>query len=182
MSKVDLAKYNNDWYQPGSAVKRFIWFICGHTFINSYLPLPSSIRCRILRVFGAKIGENVVIKPKVNIKYPWFLSIGKNAWIGEEVWIDNLTQVNIGANACISQGAMLLTGNHNYKSPAFDLMIGEINLEEGVWIGAKAVVCPGVTCLEHAMLGAGGVLSKDMGKYEVWSGNPATFLKNRQIS
>lgn len=69
----------------------------------------------MLRKFGAKIGKGVFIKPLVNIKYPWNLDIGDYTWIGENVWIDNLTQVKIGSNVCISQGAMLLCRNHNYK-------------------------------------------------------------------
>ena len=57
----------------------------------------------------------------MNIKYPWFLAIGDHTWIGEKVWIDNLAEVAIGANCCVSQGAMLLCGNHNYKKSTFEL-------------------------------------------------------------
>ena len=67
-------------------------------------------------MFGAKIGKGVIIRPGVSVKYPWKLQIGDNTWIGENVWIDNLSNIIIGKNVCVSQGAMLLSGNHNYKN------------------------------------------------------------------
>jgi putative colanic acid biosynthesis acetyltransferase WcaF len=135
-----------------------------------------------LRLFGAKVGIRVVIKPKVNIKYPWKLVIGDNCWIGEDVWIDNLTTVNIESNVCISQGAMLLTGNHDYKKSSFDLVTGEIILEDGVWIGAKSIVGPGVKCRSHSVLTAGSFTSKDLDAYGIYQGNPAIKIRNRVIS
>ena len=97
----------------------------------------------LLRMTGASVGAGVVIKPRVTIKYPWKLAVGNHSWIGEQVWIDNLDQVTIGAHVCISQGALLLCGNHDYKKPTFDLITGPIVLEDGVWIGAKASVALG---------------------------------------
>ncbi len=123
-----------------------------------------------------------VIKPKVNIKYPWFLILGDYVWIGEKVWIDNLAQVTIGSNVCISQGALLLCGNHNYKKPSFDLITGKITLEDGVWIGALATVCPGVCCKSHSILTVGSVATKDMDSYSIYQGNPAFKTKNRELS
>lgn len=127
------------------------------------------------------MGKGVIIKPKVTIKYPWFLEVDENTWIGEHVWIDNLTMVRIGKNCCISQGALLLCGNHDYKSSKFDLITREITLEDGVWVSAKSVVTGGVTMKSHSFLTAGSVLSKSVGAYEIWQGNPAVFLKKREI-
>ncbi|MDZ7624210.1 MAG: hypothetical protein U5J96_07185 [Ignavibacteriaceae bacterium] len=97
-------------------------------YLKSSLPWPNSFKIFALRFFGAKVGKGVIIKPCVNIKYPWFLEIGDNVWIGEEVWIDNLGKVKIGNNVCLSQGALLLCGNHNYKKETFDLIVGDITL------------------------------------------------------
>jgi putative colanic acid biosynthesis acetyltransferase WcaF len=148
---------------------------------NTKIQFPNTIKITILKLFGAKIGVNVLIKPKVNIKYPWFIKIGNNVWIGENVWIDNLTTIKIGDNTCISQGAMLLCGNHNYKKSAFDLILGEINLEDGVWIGAKSVVCPGVTCKSHSILTVGSIATKEMEPFGIYQGNPAIKIKERVI-
>ena len=133
-------------------------------------------------MFGAKIGKGVVLKPNINIKYPWRLRIGNHSWIGEGVWVDNLEDVIIGANCCISQGALLLCGNHNYKKSTFDLMTGKIILEDGVWVGAKAIVCGGVVCMSHAVLSAGSVATSELEAYSVYQGNPAVKIKEREIT
>src|SRR5439155_25960134 len=113
----------------------------------------------------------------VNIKYPCRLQIGNYVWIGEQVWIDNLGDVLIEDNVCISQGAMLLCGNHNYKKSAFDLMTGDITLRQGTWIGAKSVVCPGVIVGSHAILNVGSVATKNLEDYTIYQGNPAILVK-----
>lgn len=135
----------------------------------------NSIKVSVLRFFGAKIGKGVVIKPGVNVKYPWLLTIGDYSWIGEDVWIDNLAQVTIGADCCISQGTLLLTGNHNYKLPTFDLIVKPIVIEDGAWVGAKCIVCPGVTVGSHAVLTVGTIATKSISGFGVYQGNPAAM-------
>ena len=105
----------------------------------------SNLKVFLLRVFGATVGKKVVLKPNINIKYPWNLVIGNHCWIGEGVWIDNLDQVTLEDHVCISQGAFLECGNHNYKSSSFDLMTAPIYVKQGSWIGAKGIIGPGVT-------------------------------------
>lgn len=133
----------------------------------------SSLRVLTLRLFGAKIGRGVVIKPGVSVKYPWMLEIGDYSWIGEDVWIDNLAQVTIGANCCISQGAMLLCGNHNYKLETFDLMVKSIIIEDGAWIGAQSTVCPGVMVKKEAVLAVGSIATSVLEASTIYQGNPA---------
>ncbi len=145
------------------------------------MPWPSILKTWLLRLFGARVVGPVLIKPGVNIKYPWYLSIGAHVWIGEGAWIDNLAQVSVGNNVCISQGAMLLCGNHNYKKRSFDLITGPITLEEGCWVGAKATVCPNVTVRTHAILGVGSVATHHLEAYGIYQGNPATKVRKRQI-
>ena len=97
--KVNLNQYNNDWYKPGKGkLMILIWYCINATFLNTYFLPSSSFKVFLLKLFGAKIGEGVVIKPNVNVKYPWRLEIGNYTWIGEEVWIDNLENVKIGNN------------------------------------------------------------------------------------
>lgn len=182
MHKTALNLYDNAWYQLGkSAFVRLLWYYVNFLFFQSnWLPL-SSVKVLLLRLFGAQVGQGVTIKPSVNIKYPWRLSIGDHVWIGENVWIDNLANVHIGSHVCISQGAMLLTGSHNYKQPTFDLMIGDIVLEDGVWIGAQAVVCPGITCHSHSVLAVSSVATADLKPYMIYQGNPAIAKRKREI-
>jgi len=178
---TDLSKYDNAWYQPGSTLKRTLWLVINAVFFNNGLALFNGLKIRLLKAFGAKVGIGVVIKPSVSIKYPWFLSIGNHVWIGEKVWIDNLTDVTIGNNVCLSQGVLLLTGNHNYIQPTFDLMVGKIVLEDGVWLGAQSVVCPGVTCKSHAVLSVGSVATKNLEPFSIYQGNPAVKVRERRF-
>jgi len=182
MNSVNLEKFNNDWYQPGgSTLKRLLWFFVNAIFFASSLNPICSLKVWLLRLFGAKVGKGVVIKPSVNIKYPWRLEIGNHVWIGENTWIDNLDNITIGNNACISQGAMLLTGSHNYKLDSFDLMTGPIVLEEGAWVGAQAVVCPNITCKSHSILAVGSVATQNLEAYTIYQGNPAQAKRKRVI-
>ncbi|WP_080056058.1 WcaF family extracellular polysaccharide biosynthesis acetyltransferase [Spirosoma aerolatum] len=180
--KTDLSRFDNSWYNHGPRWRVLLWFLVNAYFLNTYLPIPVRLKVAVLRLFGAKIGRNVMIKPAVNIKYPWLLEIGDYVWIGEQVWIDNLSQVVIGNNACLSQGAMILTGNHNYRSITFDLTTRPISLEDGVWIGARSVVCAGVRCESHSVLSVNSVATRSLDAYSIYQGNPAAFIRKRTIT
>ena len=182
MKKTDLYSYNNAPYHPGgSAVKRVLWYYTNILFFKSYLFPFYGFKNDLLRLFGAKIGNQVELKPGVNIKYPWHLTIGNEVWIGEKVWIDCLVPVTIGNNVCISQGAVILTGSHNYKRSSFDLITGNVIIQDGVWIGACAVVNQGLTIGTHAVLTAGSVATKNLESYSIYQGNPAAKVREREI-
>ncbi|MHA6249256.1 WcaF family extracellular polysaccharide biosynthesis acetyltransferase [Pontibacter sp. CAU 1760] len=181
--QVNLAAYDNSWFNTGAGgIKRTLWFFVNVVFFVNPLNPVSAIKVLLLKLFGARVGAGVVIKPGVNIKYPWLLSIGNHVWVGENVWIDNLTAITIADNVVLSQGAMLLTGSHNFKRVTFDLQVSEIILEEGVWIGAKATVCPGVICGSHSVLAVGSVATKNMDPYTIYQGSPAIPKRPREIS
>ena len=160
---------------------RLLWYVCAAIFFNSNALLPYSTKRSLLRFFGAKIGVGVVIKPHVHIKHPWKLVVGDYSWIGEYVWIDNLDSVQIGSNVCLSQGALILSGNHDYKSTSFNLILKPIEIKDGAWVGAKSVVTQGVKIGSHAVLSVGSVASSDMEEFGIYRGNPAEFIKRRQI-
>ena len=181
MKKTELKKFDNTSYHPGSKAKRSLWYVVNVLFFNTSVPFPNALKRMLLRIFGANIGMGVIFKPKINIKYPWMLGVGNHSWIGEGVWIDNLGYVEIGPNCCLSQGVMLVCGNHNFSVSGFDLIVEDITLEEGVWLGAKSIVTPGVTCGSHAVLTVGSVASKDLEAYSINRGNPAGKIKSREI-
>jgi putative colanic acid biosynthesis acetyltransferase WcaF len=181
MAKTDLSSFSNDWFDTGaSRMKRLAWHAVGALFFCSRFPL-GRIKVRLLTLFGASAGMGVVTKPSVNIRAPWRLRLGNHVWIGEGAWIDNLVEVTIGDNVCISQGAMLLTGNHDYGKSTFDLITGEIRLEEGTWIGARSTVCPGITCGSHSVLAVGSVATRNLDAYGIYQGNPAVRVRERII-
>jgi putative colanic acid biosynthesis acetyltransferase WcaF len=182
VSKTDLSKYNGAGYSPGAGkIKQILWYFTNILYFkNAWNPI-SGLKVRLLRLFGAKVGLGVVIKPAVNIKYPWRLKIGNHVWIGENVWIDNLADVEIADNVCVSQGAMLLTGSHDYSKTTFDVITEKITLEDGVWIGAKSVVYPGVTCKSHSILSVNSVAMKDLDAYFIYTGNPVVKISKRDV-
>ncbi|MBI1195101.1 MAG: colanic acid biosynthesis acetyltransferase WcaF [Gammaproteobacteria bacterium] len=181
-TKVDLSGYDRGDYHPGRGVFiRTLWYCLNALLMDSWLCPVSSIKCRLLKMFGAKVGRAVVVKPRVNIKYPWHLELGNHVWLGEGVWIDNLTSVRIASNVCLSQGSYLLTGNHNYKKSTFPLMVAGIEIEAGAWVGANAVVCPGVKIGEGAVLCVGSVLASNAEAMTIYRGNPADKVRRREI-
>lgn len=182
MIKIDLSKFDNSWYNPGGSIfKRMLWYFINILFFQCPLNPFIGLKVFLLRLFGARVGKNLCIKPSVNIKYPWRLSIGDNVWIGENVWIDNLADVIIEDNVCISQGAMLLCGNHNYKKSSFDLLIGKIVIESGAWVGARTTLCPGVTLHEGAILTVGSIATGNLDSLGIYQGVPAVKIRDRNI-
>jgi putative colanic acid biosynthesis acetyltransferase WcaF len=178
---TNLADFDNEWYKPGSFTRRFCWYITSIIFFKNALFPFYRFKLFLLRLFGAKVGKNIIIKPCVNIKYPWFLELGNHVWIGENVWIDNLGKVRIGNNVCLSQGCFLLTGNHDYNDHAFKLIVNGIDLEDGVWIGARATVCGGSICRDHSVLSVGSVAVGELESMGIYTGNPAIKIKDRNF-
>lgn len=123
---------------------------------------PASARAKILRLFGASIGSEVLIRHDVQIHWPWKLTIGDNSWLGAGSWLLNLEPITIGSNVCISQGAFLCTGSHDRHSPTFEFDNGPIVISDGVWIAARATVLRGVTVGAGSVVGAGALVTKDV--------------------
>lgn len=182
MNNVDLSRFSTgDFNRGAGALKEGLWLLTS-LLLFRLCPLKlSGLKCAVLRAFGATVGRGVVIKPRVTITFPWKLTLGDHAWLGEECWLLNLAPVVIESHVCISQRAFLCTGNHNYKSPAFDLMTGAIRVEAGAWVGAAAFVGPGVTVGSHAVLAAGSVATRNLEPFGICQGNPAVFIRKRSI-
>ena len=176
---VQLAQYDKSSFDRGRTKwVEALWMLAGPLLVRSWI--PGAVHRRIvLRLFGAKIGRRVYIKPGVQIKFPWRLSIGDNSWIGERVWIDNLTDVVIGANCCLSQDAYLCTGSHDWTLPEFDL-VRPIVIEDWVWIAARTSVGPGVRVGEGVVLVLGSVATSDLNAWTIYRGVPAVAIRKRQ--
>lgn len=156
-----------------------LWYLVKCALFLTPLPFPSSWKRGVLRAFGAQVGKGVVIKPRVNIHFPWKLTVGDFAWIGEEVFILNFEPVTIGAHCCISQRAFLCAGNHDYRQPDMPYRNQPITVEDGAWVGAQVFVAPGITIGPEAVITAGSVVTKNQPERMVCGGNPCVALKPR---
>lgn len=178
---VRLAEFSAEEFHRGrSRLTESLWMVVGALFVSSFLP-GSWHRVALLRLFGARVGRGIVMKPRVRVKFPWRLSIGDHSWIGENVWIDNLADVAIGSNCCISQGAYLCTGSHDWSSPEFKLVTKGIVVENCAWIAARAVVAPGVKIGEGSVLALGSTAQANTNVWAIYSGTPASFVKARIV-
>jgi putative colanic acid biosynthesis acetyltransferase WcaF len=180
---ADLSRFDNSWYHPGrNRLVQALWFFLGLPLLRCTVMPFSTVRVILLRVFGARIGRKVVVKPGVRVKYPWLLSVGDFSWLGEDVWVDNLAPVTLGNSVCLSQGAFLCTGNHDWADVRFGLVIKPIILEDGSWVGARATIGPGVTLQAGAVAAAGSVVTRSLCACEIHSGNPARFVRMREVT
>ena len=178
-TRLDKFDSSNGLNRGVSRSKEMLWYLIKVIFFLSPLPYPSSFKSSLLRFFGTKIGTSVVIKPRVNIHFPWKLEIGNNVWIGEEVFLLNFELLIIGDNVCISQRAFICGGNHDYKITSMPYRNGAITLEDGCWIGANVFVGPNVNIGEDTVVSAGSVVTKSLSKNGIYRGNPIEFIKNR---
>ena len=181
-----MTRVRNDLFDPKAGLERgrpFVveaaWYLAKLFLFLTAFPVPSALKRAVLRLFGAKIGNGVVIKPRVNIHLPWKLEVGDFTWIGEEALILNFEPVTIGAHCCISQRAFLCTGNHDYSRPEMPYRNLPISVEDGAWIGAQVFVAPGVTIRSEAVITAGSVVTKTQPEAAVCGGNPCKPLKFR---
>ena len=124
--------------------------------------LPASVRPKLLRAFGAQVGDNVFIRHRVRVLWPWKLTVGDNTWIGEDAWILNLEPVTIGHDVCVSQGVFLCTGSHDMSSPTFEYDNGPIAIADEAWLGAQAMILRGVTVGKGSVVAARCKVSADV--------------------
>jgi len=179
--KVDLSKFvrNKDISGGKSLFVKGCWFLVSALFFQSACFPFSRIKVALLKLFGAKAGRGVNIKPQVYIKFPWRLKLGNNVWIGEKAWIANEAKVSIEDNVCISHGVLLLTAGHDYKKTSFDVYAKPIVIKEGVWLGAQSSVTGGITVGSHAMLSIKSVANSSLEPYAIYRGNPAVKIRDR---
>lgn len=126
----------------------------------------------VLRLFGAKIGKKVTIRPSVEITYPWKVSIGDYSWIGDNVVLYSLGKITIGSNSIISQKSYLCTGSHNYNTLSFEIFEKEIEIGNSCWIATDVFVGPGVKITDEVIIGARSSVYKSICEKGIYKGNP----------
>ena len=159
-----------------------IWWIAQALLFHCSPQVLYGWRRFLLRLFGAKIGKNVLLRPSVTITYPWKLTIGDNSWVGDHVTLYTLGEITIGHDAVVSQYSYLCTGSHDYTKPSFDIFALPIRVEDEAWVAANCFIAPGVTVGRGAVLGACSAAWKDVPAMMVCSGHPAKPVKPRSVA
>lgn len=157
-----LADFRGDGYDKGRpVVVQALWFaVLNLVFVKWWC--PSKLRVLLLRAFGAEVGRGVLIRHRARVHWPWKLRVGDHVWIGEDVWMMNLEPLEIGSDTCLSQGARLICGSHDRRSPTFEFDNGPIVLGEGVWIAAGATVLRGSVVGDGSVVAAGAVVAGEV--------------------
>jgi putative colanic acid biosynthesis acetyltransferase WcaF len=182
VSAIDLSRYDQSWFDRGrSGIVIVLWEIVQRVLIHGSLQPMYGWRRFWYRVFGARIGRGVLIRATVTCTYPWKLSIGDHAWIGEHVTLYTLDRIDIGANAVVSQHSYLCTGTHDHRDPTFGLITKPIRIGDGAWLALGATIMPGATVGDGALVGARAVLTKDAAAWTVYLGQPAVAKGRREL-
>lgn len=156
-----------------------LWWIVQSLFFKPSPQVLYAWRRLLLRIFGAKIGKNVIIRPTVTVTYPWKIKIGDNSWIGDDVVLYSLGEIEIGKNTVISQKSYLCTGSHNYKSKDFSILAKKISIEDYCWLATDVFVAPGVIIGKGTIVGARSSVFNNLPENKVCIGNPAKPFKDR---
>jgi|ERR1700677_824976 putative colanic acid biosynthesis acetyltransferase WcaF len=154
------------------------WIVQGVLFHTSPQALYGWRRF-LLRMFGARIGKGVLIRPSASITYPWKLSIGDRSWVGDHVTLYSLGEITIGENAVVSQHSYLCAASHDYTRPSFDIYLKAIHVDSEAWLAANVFVGPGVTIGRGAVVGACSLVLKDVPSLMICAGNPLKVLRAR---
>ena len=182
-SWIDLRQYDQSWYSPG----RPKWVILLWWFVQAIMfPLTlhahHAPRRGLLRLFGARIGKDVVIRPSARVHYPWKVEIGDYSWIGSGVELYSLERIHIGSHCVISQNSYLCTGSHDPLDPAFGLKVAPITIGNGVWVAANCFIAPGVSIGANSIVGARSSVFRDLPPQWICLGNPCKPHKTRVIT
>jgi len=158
-----------------------LWWLIQDTLFRWSPQFLYGWRRFLLRLFGAKIGRGVLIRPTTRITYPWKINIGDYSWIGDDVVLYSLGNIEIGSHTVISQKSYLCTGSHDFTRPTFDIFARPIKIGTQVWIASDVFIAPGVMIGDGTVVGARSTVYNDLPAGKICYGNPAVVIKSREF-
>ena len=158
-----------------------LWWIVQALLFHTSPQFMYGWRRFLLRSFGAKVGKNVILRPSVTVTYPWKVSIGDNSWLGDNVELYSLGEIEIGSNVVISQKSYLCAASHDYDKEDFPIWAKKITIEDECWLATDVYVAPGVTIGKGTVVGARSSVFKDLPGGKVCVGSPAVPIKERVV-
>jgi len=157
-----LASFTGTGYDRGrSFIHQIAWYVVMNVFFVRWW-FPARFRPALLRAFGASVGSGVLVRSRVRVHWPWKLTIGNDCWIGEGAWLLNLEPIVLGHDVCVSQEALLCTGSHDHRDPAFEFDNAPISVADGGWVATRAVVLRGVRVGRESIVAAGVTAHRDV--------------------
>ncbi len=156
-----------------------LWWIAQAVLIGLSPQPLHGWRVMVLRAFGARVGKGVKIRPSARITYPWRVSIGDNAWIGDRAELYSLAEIDIGDNACVSQDCYVCTGSHDHRQIDFRYDCRPVRIGAESWLAAGCFVGPGVSVGQGAVIGARSLVLRDVPPARICAGNPLRDLGPR---
>ena len=169
-------------FRGRSAVTVQLWWIVQALLVHPSPQVFYGWRRVILRMFGARLGKDVRLRPSVRVTYPWRVEIGDHSWIGDGVELYSLGQIRIGRDAVVSQGSYLCAGTHDHRDPLFPIIARPITIEAEAWVAAQSFIGPGVTVGRGAVVGARSLVLRDVPAGMVAAGHPAEIRGPRKPS
>ena len=156
-----------------------LWWLVQGTLFKMSPQFLYGFRRFLLRLFGAKIGKKVILRPTVTVTYPWKVSIGDYSWIGDDVVLYSLGEIKIGKNVVVSQRSYLCTGSHDFLQPNFPIFAKKIIIEDESWLATDVFVAPGIQIGKETVVGSRSSVYKDLPEGYICYGNPAKPIKKR---
>jgi putative colanic acid biosynthesis acetyltransferase WcaF len=179
---VDLRKYDQSKFERGRPNWLIIlWWLVQAIAFPLSLHNFNGFRCGLLRLFGAKIGQGVLIRPTARFTYPWKVTIGDYSWVGDDVVFYSIDRITIGSHAVISQKCYLCTASHNIQQETFPLTTAPITIGNGVWVATDCFVAPGVNIGANAVIGARSSIFRDIPSQQVAWGTPCKAHYPRKL-
>lgn len=173
--------YSSPW-PKGQAILIRVWEVVWALFVR-WLPKPFyRWHVLLLKMFGCKIHGHVFIAPSCRIYAPWLLEMGEHSCMGARSEIYDLGPVKIGERTTIAQYAYICNGTHELSNPNLPLLVGDVEIGDDVFVGAKAIILPGLKLANGCVVGAGSVLTKNTESFRIYAGNPARYIKDRVYS
>ena len=184
MKRTDLSAFEarRNFARGRSTAVFAFWLLLKRLFFQTSIPWPNLLKVCVLRFFGGKLGRGVVIKPRVNIWFPWKLELGNHVWIGEEVVLLNFEPIIVGSNCCISQQSFLCAGGHNFRDVSFSYRNAPIRLGDGVWLQARSFLCPGVCIGSEAVVVACSLVKENVPDNTIYEGVSPSPLRTRWLT
>jgi putative colanic acid biosynthesis acetyltransferase WcaF len=158
-----------------------LWWLVESLLFRNSPQILYGFRRFLLRLFGAQIGKRVLLRPTAKVTYPWKLKIGDYAWIGDDVVLYTLGEIEIGAHAVVSQRSYICAADHDHLKPDFPIRSRPISIGAQAWVATDVFIGPGVSIGTGAVIGARSSVFRDVPPGVICHGTPCKVVSERHV-